>query len=70
MISHLEILETNKMIREENLDIRTVTMGIDLLDTISDDMDRLCRVKLDMSVKKRVKTSSRALLHYTTGNLV
>ncbi len=42
MISHLEILETNKMISEYNLDIRTVTMGIDLLDTISDDMDRLC----------------------------
>ncbi len=36
-----DILETIKMIREENLDIRTVTMGISLFDCISDDPARL-----------------------------
>ncbi|MEG1147562.1 MAG: PFL family protein, partial [Niameybacter sp.] len=35
-------LETNKMIQEANLDIRTITMGISLLDCISADMDTLC----------------------------
>ncbi len=42
MISRWEVLETNKMIQEENLDIRTITMGISLLDCITDDMDKLC----------------------------
>ena len=41
MINTRDILETIKMIREENLDIRTVTMGISLFDCISDDQERL-----------------------------
>ena len=32
MISRVEIQETNKMIAESNLDVRTITMGISLLD--------------------------------------
>ena len=42
MISRFEVQETNKMIQEANLDIRTITMGISLLDCISGDMDKLC----------------------------
>ncbi|MGL4361942.1 MAG: PFL family protein [Cellulosilyticaceae bacterium] len=42
MISKWEVQQTNKMIQEENLDIRTITMGISLFDCISDDMDKLC----------------------------
>ena len=41
MINTQDILQTIKMIREENLDIRTVTMGISLFDCISDDPARL-----------------------------
>ena len=41
MLNTHDILETIKMIREENLDIRTVTMGISLFDCISDDIGRL-----------------------------
>ena len=41
MLNTNDILETIKMIREENLDIRTVTMGISLFDCISDDPERL-----------------------------
>jgi uncharacterized protein (UPF0210 family) len=37
-----QILETIKMIEEENLDIRTITMGISLLDCIDSDIDRAC----------------------------
>ena len=37
-----EVLETIKMIENENLDIRTTTMGISLFDCVSEDRDRLC----------------------------
>ena len=37
-----EIHETIRMIRDQNLDIRTVTMGISLYDCVSEDADRLC----------------------------
>ncbi|MGL6174262.1 MAG: PFL family protein [Cellulosilyticaceae bacterium] len=55
MISKLEVLETNKMIQEENLDIRTITMGINLLDCITDDMDRLCTKVYDKITKSAEK---------------
>lgn len=42
MISKLEVQETNKMIQEENLDIRTITMGINLLDCACEDIHKLC----------------------------
>ncbi len=42
MLNVDDILETIGMIREENLDIRTITMGISLFDCVSDDVDRLC----------------------------
>ena len=34
MINIYEVLETNKMIEQENLDVRTITMGINLLDCV------------------------------------
>ena len=42
MLNTGDILETIKMIQEENLDIRTITMGISLLDCISDDAKAAC----------------------------
>ena len=41
MFETKDILETISMIREENLDIRTVTAGISLFDCVSDDKSRL-----------------------------
>ena len=41
MINMFEVNETNKMITQENLDVRTITMGISLLDCISDDLKKL-----------------------------
>lgn len=40
MISKMEIVETNKMITESNLDVRTITMGISLLDCADESIDR------------------------------
>ncbi len=41
MININEVIETNTMIEKENLDVRTVTMGINLLDCASDNIERL-----------------------------
>ena len=41
MINMFEVNETNKMITQENLDVRTITIGISLLDCISDDLEKL-----------------------------
>lgn len=42
MINAYDILETIRMIQDECLDIRTITMGISLLDCIDTDIDRAC----------------------------
>lgn len=41
MINFYEVVETNQMIEEENLDVRTITLGISLMDCIDSDLDRL-----------------------------
>ena len=41
MINIFEVNETNKMIEQEMLDVRTITLGISLLDCIDSDLDRL-----------------------------
>ena len=43
MINTKDILETIHMVEDENLDIRTVTMGISLLDCCSEDIEASCR---------------------------
>ncbi len=47
-----DILETINMIRNENLDVRTITMGISLYDCVSEDVDRLCDKIYDKITKK------------------
>ena len=61
MINTQDVLETINMIREECLDIRTITMGISLWDCVSEDTDRLCTKLYDKITKKAehlVKTGS------------
>lgn len=43
MINITEVLETNKMIEQENLDVRTITMGINLLDCAESNLEVLCQ---------------------------
>ena len=52
MLNTADILETIGMIREENLDIRTITMGISLFDCVSEDADRLCEKVYDKITSK------------------
>ena len=57
MINTHEILETITMIQDENLDIRTVTMGISLLDCMDSDIDRSCE-----KVFNKIVTTARNLV--------
>lgn len=43
MINIYEVAETNAMIEHENLDVRTITMGISLLDCCDTNLEKLCR---------------------------
>ena len=43
MINMYEVNETNQMIEQENLDVRTITLGISLMDCIDGNLDRLNR---------------------------
>ena len=59
MINLNDILETINMIRQENLDIRTITMGISLLDCADSDIDVSCEKVYNKIVRlagKLVKT--------------
>ena len=55
MINMKDILETINMIKEENLDIRTITMGISLYDCASDDVNVVC----DRIYDKLTKTAEQ-----------
>jgi uncharacterized protein (UPF0210 family) len=55
MINFKEVQETNDMIQKENLDVRTITLGISLLDCISDDINRLNEKIYDKITKKAEK---------------
>ncbi len=41
MINLFEVVETNEMITKENLDVRTITLGISLLDCIDSNLEKL-----------------------------
>ena len=59
MINISEVIETNKMIEKENLDVRTITMGINLLDCAATEVDVLCDniyKKITRLAKNLVKT--------------
>ena len=59
MINISEVLETNRMILEENLDVRTITMGVSLLDCADESLKVTCDkiyAKLMRLAKDLVKT--------------
>ncbi len=67
MINISEVIETNKMIDQENLDVRTITMGISLLDCADSDQDVLCRKiydKMTRLARNLVKTGEEISKEY------
>ena len=62
MINTKEVIETNEMIEKENLDVRTITMGISLLDCIGSNLETLKKNiynKIYESAKDLVKTGDQ-----------
>ena len=57
MLNTFDILETIRMIQDECLDIRTITMGISLLDCIDPDIDRACE-----KVYEKITTKAKDLV--------
>ena len=57
MINIFEVNETNKMIEQENLDVRTITMGISLLDCMDTDLD-----KMNEKIYKKITTYAKDLV--------
>ncbi|MBQ1194004.1 MAG: PFL family protein [Lachnospiraceae bacterium] len=61
MINIFEVKETNNMVEHENLDVRTITMGISLLDCIDSDLNIL-----NENIYKKIVTKAKDLV--ATGN--
>ena len=57
MINLYEVQETNKMIEESNLDVRTITMGISLLDCCDSNVDIVCE-----NIYKKITTCAKDLV--------
>ncbi|MFQ6860759.1 MAG: PFL family protein [Beduini sp.] len=57
MINTFEVNETNKMIEQENLDVRTITMGISLLDCMDSDIDKVCE-----NIYRKITTKAQNLV--------
>ena len=57
MLDTKDILETIRMISDENLDVRTVTMGISLLDCADEDPRRACE-----KIYQKITTRARNLV--------
>ena len=67
MINIWEVNETNKMIEHENLDVRTITLGISLLDCIDSDLEALNRKiygKITKAAAKLVETGAEIERNY------
>ena len=67
MVELKEVFETYEMVSHENLDVRTITMGISLLDCIDPDLDRLCDKiydKITTLAKDLVKVGDEIGLEY------
>ena len=57
MINIFEVNETNKMVEQENLDVRTITMGINLLDCASDNL-----LEVNEKIFRKITTLAKDLV--------
>jgi len=68
MINLFEVTETNKMIEQENLDVRTITMGISLLDCMDQNVTLVCQNiynKITSLAKELVKVGNNIEQKYS-----
>ena len=63
MINIYEVNETNKMVEQENLDVRTITMGISLLDCCDENLE-----KLNEKIYKKITRLAKNLV--STGEVI
>lgn len=63
MVNFNDIMETITMIQEENLDIRTITMGISLLDCADSDIDVSCQKIYDKITAKAAQVGGGWRIH-------
>ena len=63
MLNILEVHETNQMIEQEKLDVRTITMGISLLDCATDNVDTTCN-----NIYRKITTYAKDLV--STGQAI
>ncbi|MFU0468600.1 PFL family protein [Gardnerella vaginalis] len=63
MLNMMEVRETNTMIEQEKLDVRTITMGINLLDCASSDVSEVCN-----NVYSKITTLAKDLV--STGKAI
>lgn len=59
MLNMFEVNETNKMIEQEKLDVRTITLGISLLDCSDSDLDAV-NEKIYNKITTTAKISSQS----------
>ena len=57
MLNIGEVIETNEMVEKENLDVRTITLGISLLDCIDSDLD-----KVNENIYNKITTLAKDLV--------
>lgn len=57
MINLWEVRETNEMIEQENLDVRTITLGISLLDCVDSDLK-----KLNQNIYQKITSTAKNLV--------
>ena len=58
MLNILEVHETNQMIEQEKLDVRTITMGISLVDCATTDVQETCE-----KIYNKITTYALSLIH-------
>ena len=63
MINIFEVNETNKMITQENLDVRTITLGISLLECVDSDLE-----KVNQNIYRKITTVAKDLV--STGKYI
>ena len=70
MLNARDILETITMIQDEHLDVRTITMGISLLDCCHSDVDVMCGKVYDKITVKVIRDGKEEIIYLVSGGKI